>query len=168
MKFLANLGRKNLWNQTVYAQFMEEIDPFRDSKYFRDLSQTYDGNNTFWSIPSPEPNLDDEFWELVSSRLENEKVQQAATRLAAAIIATAPDPSKLLFVAILRAGVPIADWLCRLIPGSVGVILSLFPGMGIDRVALQKVRSQYSDRQIIFVDGWTGKGRVAGACGSIS
>lgn len=161
MKSLDNLGRKNIWNQPVYAQFIAEIDPFRDSQYFRDLSQAYDGNNTFWSIPSPEPNLDEDFWQLLLSKLGNEKIQLAATRLAAAIITTAPDPSKLLFVAILRAGVPIADWLCRLLPGSIAVAISLFVGLGIDKVALKKVRSHYPDRQIIFVDGWTGKGGVA-------
>jgi len=160
MKSITNLGRKNLWEQPVYAQFRAEIDPFRDFQYFRKYL-AYDGQNTFWSKPCPEPNLDDEFWQLVLSKLADEKLQLAATRLAAAIIPTAPDPSKLLFVAILRGGVPIADWLCRLLPGSVAVALSLFVGIGIDRVALQKVRSHYPDRQIIFVDGWTGKGGVA-------
>ncbi|MBO1350756.1 MAG: hypothetical protein EBE86_026785 [Hormoscilla sp. GUM202] len=160
MEFLTNLDRKNLWNQPVYAQFLAEIDPFRDLQYFRKYL-AYDGGNSFWTKPCPEPNLSDEFWQLVLSKLPDEKLQLAATRLAAAIIRTAPDPSKLLFVAILRGGVPIADWLCRLLPGSVAVALSLFVGIGIDRVALQKVRSHYPDRQVIFVDGWTGKGGVA-------
>ncbi|MBC6474028.1 MAG: hypothetical protein GDA48_15480 [Hormoscilla sp. GM102CHS1] len=160
MKLLTDLGRKNLWSQPVYAQFMAEIDPFRDLQYFRKYL-AYDGHNNFWSKPCPEPNLEDEFWQLVLPKLANEKLQLAATRLAAAIIRTTPDPSKLLFVAILRGGVPIADWLCRLLPGSVAVALSLFVGIGIDRVALQNVRSDYPDRQIIFVDGWTGKGGVA-------
>ncbi|MBC6478227.1 MAG: hypothetical protein GDA56_11020 [Hormoscilla sp. GM7CHS1pb] len=160
MTLLTDLGRNNLWNQPVYAEFRKEIDPFRDLQYFRNYL-AYDGQNAFWTKPCPEPNLEEEFWHLVLSKLADEKLQLAATRLASAIISTAPDPSKLLFVAILRGGVPIADWLCRLLPGSVAVALSLFVGIGIDGVALQKARSDYPDREIIFVDGWTGKGGVA-------
>lgn len=161
MDLLTGLGRTNLWHQPVYAEFLEEIDPFRDNQYFRALNMAYDGNNTFWSIPSPEPSLDDEFWQLVNSELGNEKIQQAASRLAASITRWQIDTNKLIFVAILRAGVPIADWLCRLLPGSVAVSMSLFSGIGIDKVALAQVRSQYPERTIIFVDGWTGRGGVA-------
>lgn len=161
MNLLTTLGKTNLWNQPVYAQFLEEIDPFRDNQYFRALNMAYDGNNTFWSIPSPEPSLDNEFWQLVNSELGGEQIQQAASRLAASIARWEADTSKLVFVAILRAGVPVADWLCRLLPGSVAVSMSLFSGIGIDKVALEQVRSQYPERKIIFVDGWTGRGGVA-------
>jgi hypothetical protein len=161
MDLLTSLGRTNLWDQPVYAQFREEIDPFKDRQYFRPLNLAYDGRNTFWSIPSPEPSLDDEFWQLVTSELGDEKIQQAASRLAAAVTRREADPSKLVFVAILRAGVPIADWLCRLLPGAVAVSLSLFSGIGIDKVALEQVQTQYPERKIIFVDGWTGRGGVA-------
>lgn len=161
MNLSTSLVRTNLWNQLVYVQFLKEIDPFRDKQYFRSLNMAYDGNNTFWSLPSPEPNLNNEFWQLVNSELADERIQQAASRLAASIARWEADPSKLVFVAILRAGVPVADWLCRLLPGSIAVSLSLFSGIGIDKVALNQVRSQYPQRKIIFVDGWTGRGGVA-------
>ncbi|SRR5579883_1086147 len=161
MDLLTSFGRTNLWNQPVYAQFLKEIDPFKEPHYFRSLNKTYDGNNTFWSIPSPEPRLDDEFWQLVTSQLKNQKIQQAASRLAASIAQWEADTTSLIFVAILRAGAPIADWLCRLLPGSVAVSMSLFVGLGIDQVALSRVRAQYPERKIIFVDGWTGRGAVA-------
>lgn len=161
MDVLTELNRTNLWNQSVYAQFFKEIDPFKDNQYFRSLNMAYDGNNTFWSIPSPEPSLDDEFWQLVNSELGDRRIQQAASRLAASIAQWEADPSKLVFIAILRAGVPVADWLSRLLPGSIAVSLSLFSGIGIDKVALEQVRSQYPQRKVIFVDGWTGRGGVA-------
>lgn len=161
MSVLTNLGRANLWNQPVYAQFLKEIEPFKDYHYFRSLNMAYDGNNTFWSIPSPEPSLNDEFWQLVNLELGDERIQQAASRLAASITKWEADPNKIVFVAILRAGVPVADWLCRLLPGSVAVSLSLFSGIGIDKVALKQVQLQYPQRKIIFVDGWTGRGGVA-------
>ncbi len=154
-------NRESVWGHPVYAQFREEIDPFRDCQYFRPLNKAYDGDNTFWSVPSPEPDLDDEFWELVHSHLDNENVRKAASCLAQAISRWEPDGSKLVFAAILRAGVPIADWLCRLHSGSVAVSLSLFVGLGIDQAAVKLLRETYPDRKIVFTDGWTGRGGVA-------
>lgn len=161
MRLSDKLDRKNWWNQPVYAKFLPEVDPFTDLQFFRPLNQAYDGNNTFWRLPSPEPKLDSDFWQLVRAELKNASIQQAASRLAGAIYSWETDASKLLFVAILRAGVPVADWLCRLLPGSVSISISLFAGLGIDRVALQTLKSVYPERKIIFVDGWTGRGGVA-------
>ncbi|GBC61888.1 hypothetical protein DENIS_2850 [Desulfonema ishimotonii] len=154
---------KSPWGQPVYARFREEIDPFGDQRFFRPLNRAYTGDNTFWSTPSPEPDLDDEFWETVEAHLDDERIKMAARRLARAITGWEPDGGKLVFVSILRAGVPIADWLCRLIPGAVTVSVSLFVGLGIDRIALNMLREDYPDRKIVFVDGWTGRGGVARA-----
>lgn len=155
------LNRKNLWNQRVYANFLPEVDPYMDLHLFRPLNRAYDGNNTFWQLPSPEPKLDSEFWQLVRAELDKAPIQQAASRLAGAISRWESDNSKLLFVAILRAGVPVADWLCQLLPGSLSISISLFAGLGIDQVALKTLQSAYPERKIIFVDGWTGRGGVA-------
>lgn len=149
------------WNQQLYAQLWEEIDPFSDTGYFRPLNKAYTGDNTFWNLPSPEPALNDEFWELLKPYLNDEQIREAASVLATAIGSWESDGNRLVFAAILRAGVPIADWLCRLIPGSVAVSLSLFVGLGIDHVALRSVKEAYPDRKIVFVDGWTGRGGVA-------
>jgi len=154
-------NQKNLWNQEVYAQFRKEIDPFKEHHYFRPLNKAYNGDNTFWKIPSPEPALDNEFWNMVASYSDNEPVKRAAISLASAISKWEPDGDNLVFAAILRAGVPVADWLCRMIPGSVAVSLSLFVGLGIDKAALNQVRENYPSRKIVFVDGWTGRGGVA-------
>lgn len=156
------------WNQQLYVQLREEINPFSDTAYFRPLNKAYTGNNTFWTLPSPEPALNDEFWEILKSYLDNEFVREAASRLAKAIALWESDGNKLLFASILRAGVPIADWLCRLIPDSVAVSLSLFVGLGIDNVALRSVKAQYPERKIVFVDGWTGRGGVAREIGKLN
>lgn len=79
----------------------------------------------------------------------------------AALIAERFEPSDLLFIAILRAGIPVVDWLTRLLPGSTGVATSLFVGHGIDLVSFGSIRAAYPKSQIVFVDGWTGKGGVA-------
>ncbi|MCP4352500.1 MAG: hypothetical protein GY795_44140 [Desulfobacterales bacterium] len=155
------MNRNNPWDQPVYAQFREKIDPFRDHQYFRPLDRLYNGDNSFWSVPSHEPPLNKHFWELVSCHLNNDRIKKAAASLANAIAHWEPDGKKLVFAAILRAGVPVADWLCRLLPGSAAVSISLFVGLGIDKAALKLIRQQYPNRKIIFVDGWTGKGGVA-------
>lgn len=154
---------RNLWGQTVYVQPRKEIDPYRDREYFRPLNRAYTGDDTFWSTPSPEPELDDRFWDQVKACLNDPAVGTAAGRLAGAVLHWEPNPEKLLFAAILRAGVPIADWLTRLLPGSVAVSMSLFVGPGIDRAALQMIRQSHPDRTVVFVDGWTGRGGVARA-----
>ncbi len=158
---LAPDNSKSLWGQHVYVDFLNEVDPFNELHRFRQLEQAYTGDNTFWSIPSPEPNLDESFWHEVMSGLENDAVRETARKLAAAIADWQPDPEKLIFVAILRAGVPIADWLCQMLPGSITAAISLFVGLGIDRIALGRLQSNFPERTIIFVDGWTGRGGVS-------
>jgi hypothetical protein len=95
------------------------------------------------------------------SRLGNDAIRETAQKLAAAIANWQPDPEKLIFVAILRAGVPIADWLCQMLPGSITAAISLFVGFGIDRIALSRLQSNFPERTILFVDGWTGRGGVS-------
>ncbi|MCP3943828.1 MAG: hypothetical protein GY710_20435 [Desulfobacteraceae bacterium] len=156
------------WDQLFYLNLEEKVHPFDDLDRFRPLDKAYDGNNTFWSIPSPEPDLSDLFWQNVDLSLGNDTIiQEAAQRLAASISQRYPDPEKILFVSILRAGVPITDWLCRLLPGSVGAAISLFVGLGIDTAALKRMRSDFPDRSIVFVDGWTGRGGVAKAIAAL-
>jgi Tellurite-like stress resistance cysteine protease StiP len=159
---------KDSWDQFFYLNLEEEVHPFKDIHRFRPLDKAYNGNNTFWSTPSPEPDLSDAFWQNVNLALRDDNtVKEAAQYLAASILLKYPNPEKIVFVSILRAGVPITDWLCRLLPGSVGAAISLFVGLGIDTVALKRVRCDFPDRSIIFVDGWTGRGGVASAISTL-
>lgn len=155
----------NLWRQRVYVRLLPAIDPFaRESQpYFRPLDRAYTGDNTFWATPSPDPALSERFWERLRGHLPGPGVPEAAIALARAVSQWEPAGEKLVFAAILRAGVPVADWLTRLLPGSVAVSLSLFVGLGIDTVALARLKADYPGRRIVFVDGWTGKGGVARA-----
>lgn len=150
------------WNQLLCARLREEVHPFNEPERFRRLDQAYDGRNTFWSVPSPEPDLSDSFRESLKRRVEQaDHVAVVAQRLAAAILEKHPDPNRLAFAAILRAGVPVADWLQKLLPGSVAAAISLFVGIGVDRVGLTEFQHRHPERTLIFVDGWTGKGGVA-------
>jgi hypothetical protein len=165
---LENIGQailpdagNNFWRQHIYINLLEEVHPFNEMARFRKLEQAYTGENTFWSTPSPEPDLDDAFWRDVSAQLDNQKIRDAAQSLAAAIVQWEENPERLIFVAVLRAGVPIAKWLCQMLPGSVSAAISLFVGIGIDRQALSRLQADFPDRKIVFVDGWTGRGGVA-------
>ncbi len=161
MDGLQTVGRANLWHQPVYADFLAELDPYQATAHFRPRSKAYDGSTTFWTIPSPEPALSEAIWALVGADFRQPQLQTAAATLAASIAERYPAYEQLVFVAILRAGVPIADWLTRMLPGSTALATSLFCGLGLDRVALAQVQRTYPDRQLLFVDGWTGRGGVA-------
>lgn len=156
-----------VWNMRLYVELVQEVDPYTQLEHFRSRQVGYSGNNDFWKTPSPEP----EFAESLRVALHSEVREMAdsavgwqlcgALRRLAANVRQAYDPRQLLLVSILRAGVPIADWLRALLPGSEAVMASLFVGTGIDREALAAIQSDFPDRQILFVDGWTGKGGVA-------
>lgn len=175
------------WNQRFYLKLDKEVHPFNEPDRFRPLDRAYDGKTTFWSTPSPEPDLNDAFWNDVeyafkdksksdltqnigsrskvlpasSSLKDSSGIGNAAQNLASSVLQLYPNPEKIIFVSILRAGVPITEWLCQMMPGALGAALSLFVGIGIDKVALAAVERDFPDRTIIFVDGWTGKGGVA-------
>lgn len=149
------------WDQPLLAELKGEIDPFGGGDYFRPLDRAYNGDTGFWSVPSPEPALDDDFWDTVRDELDQPAIRAAAVTLAEAISSWEPDGGKLVFAAILRAGVPVADWLRKLLPGSAAAALSLFVGIGVDRMAVRHIRARFPDRKLVFVDGWTGRGGVA-------
>lgn len=158
-KQVAGGGR---WKQDLFLELGRQVDPFLDRDLFRSRHTGYQGDLAFWKVPSPEPKLSAALITSIceSLRLQAAALQQAARQLTMRL-ASQFDPSEVLFVSILRAGVPITDWLQRFWPGSKAAITSLFVGAGIDQVALNDIRSMYPDRKPIFVDGWTGKGGVS-------
>ena len=150
-----------LWGMAVYAERREEVDPYHDLNRFRSRDTGFNGDNGFWAIPSPEPQLPQTLLDVLCKPLSGDDPVVLAARTLACEIAARENPMEMLFVAILRAGVPVADWLVQLLPGSVAVATSLFVGYGIDRVALRAIQRDYPGRKLVFVDGWTGKGGVA-------
>lgn len=150
-----------LWRMPVYARLEEEVDPYAQLDRFRQRSVGYTGDLSFWKTPSPEPKLPADLITKLSEPLAADAPIRTAASLLAGKLRCQFDPETILLVAILRAGVPVADWLQRMLPGSVAVATSLFVGLGIDQAAFQAIRADYPTRQIVFVDGWTGKGGVA-------
>lgn len=149
-----------LWGISLYADLIHEVNPETDSSVFRDHKHIFSGDSSFWKIPSPEPELPHTLQFSLSNSVVDERLVTAASVLASRVTEQFA-PESLLLVAILRAGVPIASWLSKLLAGSVAVATSLFVGAGIDKVGLDLILRDYPQREILFVDGWTGRGGVA-------
>lgn len=69
-----------------------------------------------------------------------------------------------VLVSLARAGTPIGVLLKRGIEASghkaVHYCVSIIRGLEIDWVALDYIRKRHPDTDIVFVDGWTGKGAI--------
>jgi hypothetical protein len=150
-----------LWGISLYADLIQEVDPRTDHSRFRDRRSIYEGDSSFWNTPSPEPVLSRSLQSALSRLVVDERLINAASVLAARV-AEQYAPESLLLVAILRAGVPVASWLSKMLAGSTAVATSLFVGIGIDKVAVEMIKRDYPQRKVLFVDGWTGRGGVAG------
>jgi hypothetical protein len=93
-----------------------------------------------------------------------ERVGALLASLTAEIVATYPQP---ILVSLARAGTPVGCAMRRLarrwgleLPHHT---LSIIRGSGIDRAALDAVQAKHPNGQLVFVDGWTGKGSISGA-----
>lgn len=72
----------------------------------------------------------------------------------------------LVLVSLVRAGVPMAVSLMRALRllniEAVHYGISIIRDRGIDTVALDKIEQKHGTQGICFIDGWTGKGAIAG------
>ena len=73
---------------------------------------------------------------------------------------------RLVLASLARAGTPVGVLVRRWAAVRHGLDLphyavSIVRGRGIDRVALQHLATAHDPREVVFVDGWTGKGAIA-------
>jgi hypothetical protein len=76
-----------------------------------------------------------------------------------------------VLVSLARAGTPVGILMRRWAQHAHGVDLphysvSIVRGRGIDTVALDSVVARHDPRDVVFVDGWTGKGAIVTELGS--
>lgn len=73
---------------------------------------------------------------------------------------------ELVLVSLARAGTPIGVLLARTLRSrghrAVHYSISIIRDRGIDRVALAHIAKRHDPADAVFVDGWTGKGAIAG------
>lgn len=103
--------------------------------------------------------------------LYNEALSRSAARVAHAVGRVAEQVLALrgrspVLVSLARAGTPVGILIKRWAKQVHGMDLphytaSIVRGVGIDQTALSYLASHYSPEQIMFVDGWTGKGAIA-------
>ncbi|WP_426225111.1 phosphoribosyltransferase domain-containing protein [Pseudarthrobacter sp. DSP2-3-2b1] len=103
--------------------------------------------------------------------LYNDALSRSAARVAHAVgtvteqVLALRDRSPVL-ISLARAGTPVGILMKRWAKQVHGLDLphytaSIVRGIGIDRTALSYLASNYRPEQIMFVDGWTGKGAIA-------
>lgn len=86
--------------------------------------------------------------------------------LAGALAARAGGRGEIVLASLARAGTPVGVLLRRALR-RLGVAaphysLSIIRDRGIDREALRHIAARHDPRDVVFVDGWTGKGAIAG------
>jgi hypothetical protein len=86
--------------------------------------------------------------------------------LAGALVARAEGRPEIVLASLARAGTPIGVLLRRALR-RLGVAaphysISIIRDRGIDREALRHIAARHDPRDTVFVDGWTGKGAIAG------
>jgi hypothetical protein len=98
-------------------------------------------------------------------------LRESARRLALAVgvvgeLIVATRGRRPVLVSLARAGTPVGILLRRWLSFAHGVpaphyAVSIVRGRGIDTVALCYLAVQHDPRDVVFVDGWTGKGAIA-------
>jgi Phosphoribosyl transferase (PRTase)/PELOTA RNA binding domain len=106
----------------------------------------------------------DEYLRLFHDALaaSTERVAHAVGVVTEMVLASREEP---VLVSLARAGTPIGILMRRWAEFAHGVELphytvSIVRGRGIDRVALKYLADHHDPRQVMFVDGWTGKGAI--------
>ena len=73
---------------------------------------------------------------------------------------------EVVIASLARAGTPIGVLLCRTLAArgvrTTHYSISIIRDRGIDAVALKHIAARHDPAHVVFVDGWTGKGAIAG------
>jgi hypothetical protein len=103
--------------------------------------------------------------------LYRDALHRSGRRLAVAVgvvtdLALAARNDRPVFVSLARAGTPIGILMRRWALRARGIdvphyTMSIVRGVGLDQTALRYLAAHHDPAQIIFVDGWTGKGAIA-------
>jgi uracil phosphoribosyltransferase len=125
------------------------------------------GARHYSEMLSPESPPTEEYLALYEAALDRNGARLAAdiSALAATLDARHGAVREIVLVSLVRAGTPIAILIARALRrlgrkvAHYGV--SIIRDRGIDRVALDHITQNHSANDIVFVDGWTGKGAIA-------
>jgi hypothetical protein len=104
-------------------------------------------------------------------QLFEQALDEAATRIATAVgvvteIVLAERGAEPVLASLARAGTPVGILMRRWAEFAYGrqlphYAVSIVRGRGVDAQALRYLAARYDSRDVVFVDGWTGKGAIA-------
>ncbi|HEY0116808.1 MAG TPA: cysteine protease StiP domain-containing protein [Allosphingosinicella sp.] len=126
------------------------------------------GERHYSEMLSPEPPPSAEYLRLYEAAFERNgaRLAQDIVSLAGALAAHAAGRPEVVIASLARAGTPIGVLLRRALVRmgitSTHVSISIIRDRGIDREALRHIAARHDPRDVVFVDGWTGKGAIAG------
>ena len=112
----------------------------------------------------PEALPDADYLRLYEAALARNGARLGADVAALVTALTAAGGREVVIASLARAGTPIGVLLRRELTrrgvAAVHYSLSIIRGRGIDRVALEHLAARHDPADVIFVDGWTGKGAI--------
>ncbi len=127
------------------------------------------GARHYSEMLSPETPPSPEYLALYEAALDRNGARLAhdIAALAGSLDARAAAGREVVLVSLVRAGTPIAILIARAIKRRGGRSVahygvSIIRDRGIDSAALAYVARHHDPADIVFVDGWTGKGAIAG------
>ncbi|PSJ39519.1 cysteine protease StiP domain-containing protein [Allosphingosinicella deserti] len=126
------------------------------------------GRRHYSEMLSAEAVPDAAYLELFEAALRRNSARLAhdVARLADAIAAAARPGQEIVLVSLARAGTPIGILLRRSLRrrgiAAVHYSVSIIRDRGIDMAALGWIAERHDPASAVFVDGWTGKGAIAG------
>lgn len=125
------------------------------------------GTSHYSEMIAPERVPDASYLELYHAALARNgaRLAQDVATLAAQLAARSPG-REVVLVSLARAGTPIGVLLARTLRAhghrAVHYSISIIRDRGIDLVALSHIAARHDPRDAVFIDGWTGKGAIAG------
>jgi hypothetical protein len=107
----------------------------------------------------------DEYLRLYRAALRRSADRVAQAMAAVADLVLAERGQRLVLASLARAGTPIGILMKRWLASAHGLevphyAVSIVRGRGIDRVALRYLAERHDPADVVFVDGWTGKGAI--------
>lgn len=123
------------------------------------------GARHYSEMLSIEKTPDERYMSLFYRALEQNKAKFAGHLASLARTLSLRPGKEVVLVSLARAGTPVGVLLHRglkaLGRASVHYSISIIRDRGVDAVALEYICRRHSDRDIVFVDGWTGKGAIS-------
>jgi len=126
------------------------------------------GKRHYSEMISPENPPGDDYLALYRTALARNgaRLAQDIVNLAAALDARSTRRPEIVLASLARAGTPIGVLLARALRRMGRTVahysISIIRDRGIDAVALSYIAARHDPADTVFIDGWTGKGAIAG------